>query len=342
VRITFFIFRDDAAEYLSDWDWIETHPLGASESSVLHMARALRRGGHEVLVTNRAENIPRGCDVFVALRAWEQFARGVRPGALNYLWCTDDVDQSVVGGLADARVAAAAYASVDGAIMVSQYQLARWTTYLHLPAAKAFLTRNGIPAAKFNVSLQQRSPALYYSSTPFRGLDVLLDSWPAIRQAVPAATLHVFSSMKIYGDEDAPAYEALYDRARNLPGVYYHGAQGQIPIREIARQCRVFAYPSTFAETSCVAAMEAMASGCAVAATTLGALAETAAGNLLVPMTADWQASWRDAVTRLLTDDALWHRIASSNLALTPQRDWDVIAAAWLARFAHDHRAKAR
>ena len=61
-----------------------------------------------------------------------------------------------------------------------------------------------------------------YTSTPFRGLAVLLEAW---EQAAPRdAELHIWSSLKLYGPgaDDAP-YAALYARAGSLPNVHYHG-----------------------------------------------------------------------------------------------------------------------
>ena len=40
--------------------------------------------------------------------------------------------------------------------------------------------------------------SLSYTSTPFRGLDVLLTVFPQVRAEFPAAELAVYSSMKVY------------------------------------------------------------------------------------------------------------------------------------------------
>jgi glycosyltransferase involved in cell wall biosynthesis len=336
MRISFLIYRENAGAYVADWDWMEHHPLGGTEASVLHMAKAFRAMGHDVLVTHRPMDLARGSDVFISTRGWEIFAKRIRPGRLNYLWCTDDIDQPFVRGLTDPAVAAATYGTVDGVMVLSDYQRRRWEQSLHLPADKVFQTTNGIPAEKFSAGTEDRPRWLYYGSTPFRGLDVLLAHWPAIRSAVPDAELHVFSSMGIYGVDDPPAFRELYARAREAAGAHYHGAQGQVAIREVASQCRVLAYPCTFPETSCIAAMEAMAAGCAVVTTALGALPETAAGNILIAPSAGWQVAWRDAVIETLRDDAQWRRMAQANRARTEARSWLSIAATWLERFTSD------
>ena len=108
---------------------------------------------------------------------------------------------------------------------------------------------------------------------------MLLEAFPAIRKAVPGTRLRVFSSMATY--QVGPAndkHRDLYAQCTAMDGVEYVGAIGQ---RQLAAELAgggVLAYPSTFAETSCIAVLEAMAAGAAVVTTQLGALPETTGG----------------------------------------------------------------
>ncbi|WP_333383424.1 glycosyltransferase [Microcoleus sp. POL10_C6] len=135
-----------------------------------------------------------------------------------------------------------------------------------------------------NISIfSQKSlpPILAYTSTPFRGLDILLKVFPAIRQAFPGTTLKVFSSMKVHqiDDNDNQLFcGQLYRQCQGTEGVEYVGS---IPQPELLRQLRsvaVLAYPNTYLETSSIAVMEAMASGCRIVTSELAALPETTAG----------------------------------------------------------------
>src|SRR6476646_9670673 len=89
------VIADDTRAY--DGTFLETHPLGGTESSVIRFARAMARRGHEVTAyTNCAAPIahqgvqwrplngacPRTCDVYVACQHPRLFDFVPRPGRL--------------------------------------------------------------------------------------------------------------------------------------------------------------------------------------------------------------------------------------------------------------------
>src|SRR5439155_2797979 len=95
------------------------------------------------------------------------------------------------------------------------------------------------------------------TSAPFRGLDVLLDIFPAIRQAHPEAVLRVYASMGIYQlGEAADPFAPLYQRCRTTPGIEYIGAQPQAALARMLEPAAIFAYPSTLADTSSIAVLD--------------------------------------------------------------------------------------
>jgi glycosyltransferase involved in cell wall biosynthesis len=121
------------------------------------------------------------------------------------------------------------------------------------------------------------NPTLVYTSTPFRGLDLLLDAFPLMRSEFPGLRLRLFSSMEVYGLSDE-RFLPLFEKARSIPGVECLGSVDQRRLALELADADMLAYPSTFPETACIAVMEAMASGCLVATTDLGALPETLGG----------------------------------------------------------------
>lgn len=84
--------------------------------------------------------------------------------------------------------------------------------------------------------------------------------------------------MTIYDPSTPDPYSSLYELAQALPGVTYVGALPQARLAEAMREVDVWSYPCTFPETSCIAAIEAMAAGTLLVTTTEGALPETTAG----------------------------------------------------------------
>jgi glycosyltransferase involved in cell wall biosynthesis len=94
-----------------------------------------------------------------------------------------------------------------------------------VPEEYWFFAHNGVDVSLYKKPEKRNPYKLIYSSTPFRGLDVLLEVFPKIKEFVPEAELHVFSSMKVYGDDtdETKEWEALYEKAQNTDGVVYHG-----------------------------------------------------------------------------------------------------------------------
>lgn len=118
---------------------------------------------------------------------------------------------------------------------------------------------------------------LIYTSTPWRGLDVLVKAFQLLNR--DDVELDIYSSTVIYGkgfaNQMGNAFDALFEEAANTPGINVKGYADNTSIREALTQTHIFAYPSVFEETSCIAAIEAMCAGCQAVVTNLGALFET-------------------------------------------------------------------
>ncbi|THD42241.1 MAG: glycosyltransferase [Bradyrhizobium sp.] len=188
------------------------------------------------------------------------------------VWMHHDVNQSWVQWCGDAKLVD----QVARFVFVSDWQRQRYLQTFALPAERCAVLRNATEVAPEPRSWRP-APVLRcaYTSTPFRGLSVLLDAW---RRVNPSnAELHVWSSMALYREDDAP-YRDLYARAQSTPGVTYHGVVPNPELRQTLREMHFLTYPSIFPETSCLSVMEAMAAGCRIIVPALGALPETTAG----------------------------------------------------------------
>jgi glycosyltransferase involved in cell wall biosynthesis len=340
MKIEFLIISPHKEKVL-DTSYSENHPLGGSETAALRMVDYFRSLGHEVkIITNGEEVRNDTCDIFIALRAWGTLIHGFRPGKINYLWCQDDANQPFVSELKKPENARHLWHHCDAVMMISHYQIREWQKHLHLPLDKVFMTQNGVDLKKFSIDrdqLRNRPRRAYYSSTPFRGLNLLLELWPLVQEFVPDIELDILSSMGTYHlpDKDQPFLD-LFEKAKSMKGVRYQPGVGQRELREISKECRVLAYPCTFPETGCIAAMEALASGAVVVGTTLGALPETAWRNPLFSTENDWIELWVSEVARLMVDDDYYIDYAIQNLELARWMDWGVIGERWIRRFVYD------
>lgn len=210
-------------------------------------------------------------------------ARPQRPLKPHVFWAHQAHDQPSVQNLADPLV----QQGIDAFVFVSEWQRAQYIKYLGVSNERSYVIRNAIEPIT-----PHRKPAgvlkLVYTSTPFRGLDVLLDAFARLPASL-AVELHIYSGMGLYGrPEEDKRFAELYIKAQALPGVYYHGVVSNAEVRQALKESHIFAYPCTWEETSCIALIEAMSAGCTAVIPDLAALPETASGYAqLYPYTDD-------------------------------------------------------
>jgi glycosyltransferase involved in cell wall biosynthesis len=266
-------------------------PLGGSESSIVYAARELARCGNDVLVYSNcsmpgnyegveyrhyhqffSDYTATPWDVFISFRSFDPFLLG-RIAPKTIFWCGDASDQPALEHFEHRSL----QENIDLVFCVSDWHRRTFIETFRLPPGKVIATRNGFCPDLIPEPAQRERTNCAYSSTPFRGLDVLLQIFPRMRARVPSLSLDVFSSMKIYGwtgEADEQEFGALYSAA-SQQGVRWHGSVPQPVLLDHLSRTGLFLYPNTFEETSCMAAIEAQASGCVVVTSARAALTET-------------------------------------------------------------------
>jgi glycosyltransferase involved in cell wall biosynthesis len=342
-------------------------PLGGMQSAACHLAAALADLGHEVALATHTTRpgtrrgvaclslgTPGGWtelrdstwDAIISLSALAGPIRAlVAPGTPAILWTGHAEDQPAVACLGDP----AERDAWDGVALVSEWQRLRYAETFGLPAARTAVLGNAIAPA-FEGLFQDADDlqaakragtiadggrmALAYTSTPFRGLELLTGMFPLIARP---ARLRVFSDMAPYRTGPADSqFAALYERCRATPGIDHVGTLPQPDLARALRSIPILAYPCTFPETACIAVLEAMAAGCAIVTSDLGALAETTAGHaLLVAPGEDWSSfaprylGALDLVMASVTSkagiDRLWEQVRFVNRTAT----WAIRAHQW-------------
>ena len=120
---------------------------------------------------------------------------------------------------------------------------------------------------------------LIYTSTPQRGLALLVPVFVELAKRYPNIRLDVFSSFSIYGwtEADKP-YQELFNTCNEHPQIHYHGSQPNEVVREYLQKAHIFAYPSIWQECNSRALIEAMSAGCLCLHPNLAGLGDTSGG----------------------------------------------------------------
>ena len=159
-------------------------------------------------------------------------------------------------------------------IFVSHWQQQQFNTLLNIPYSNGVVIKNAIDPISEHQKNKTDTLQLMYCSTPQRGLDVLLTALDMLERT--DFHLHVFSSFKIYGwDQNDEPFEPLFDKCKSDDRITYYGSVPYDELRQHWTNMHILAYPSTWQETSCRVAMEAMSAHCAVVTSNWGALPET-------------------------------------------------------------------
>jgi len=201
----------------------------------------------------------------------------IDPNKLNILWQKNSYDQP---NLQEFFTNKERHKEYDWYVFNSHWNYEKFRYFFNIPTERSIVIKNGIDQFPIRKIYKKGNPIkLVHHCTPWRGLNVLLRTMQEIKN--PNITLDVYSSSKIYGSEFSEAHDKeflpLYEQAKELPNVNYIGYKPNEYIREMMPNYDMFVYPSIFEETSCVSALEALASGVHVITNNFGALYETCA-----------------------------------------------------------------
>ena len=175
------------------------------------------------------------------------------------------------------------YKKYDKLVFVSQWQFQQYHDYLGVPYSYSHILKNAIEPIVEHKKPNDGKIRIIYHTTPHRGLTLLYPIFDALSKQHDNIELDVYSSFKIYGWEqrDEP-YKALFDQLKQHPKIRYHGSVSNKEVRKALQSAHIFAYPSIWQETSCIALIEAMSAGCLCVHPNYAALSETAANETIM------------------------------------------------------------
>lgn len=162
-------------------------------------------------------------------------------------------------------------------VFVSDWQFQTYNQGLGVPYSESIILKNAIDPIDVKDDDKPKDRInLIYTSTPNRGLELLIPTFIHLSNMFDNIYLDVFSSFDIYGwpQRNVP-YQHLFETCKNHPKITYHGFQPNDVVREALKKSHIFAYPCIHKETSCLAAIEAMSAKNVIVCPNYGALTET-------------------------------------------------------------------
>jgi glycosyltransferase involved in cell wall biosynthesis len=209
-----------------------------------------------------------------------------------------------------------------------------------LDPAKVLASRNGITHGFFEGEPVEREKRLLYTSSPDRGLDVVLECWPEIKRRVPDATfVHCYSrwwDLVANVNPVSAAHRARVEEMSRADGVEKIPSQGQKDLALLMRSSLVWCHPSMwtlggvkFDETNCISAQEAQAAGCYAVSANWGALAEVNKAGVRIdgdPMSEGFRKRFIDEIVRGLTDPDVQHKAQVEGPKAIKDRGWEPVA----------------
>ena len=234
----------------------------------------LPKGGSEIIKDQLVSLLPEGSLDGINLITSICHPDLIQKDKINIVWQQLSYDQPNVQYMKDRKFVD----SVDFFVYNSHWCFDQFRRYFKIPEYKSFVIKNSTHTFDKMEKNNERLK-LIYTSTPWRGLGVLIRAIEKSNKIRDDFTLDVYSSTKIYGTEfnklEEDKFKPLFDMCKNTKNVNYVGYGTNEEVRKALETTDILAYPCIFEETSCIAAIEAMMAGCHVVTTNYGALPET-------------------------------------------------------------------
>jgi phosphatidylinositol alpha-mannosyltransferase len=185
------------------------------------------------------------------------------------------------------------------------------------PGVEAEIIPNGVDVASMRVDVPRIENRVVFlgRDEPRKGLDVLLDAWPAVRSAHPDAQLVVMNAQ------------------REIAGIEWLGVVDEETKRRRLSSSAVYVAPHRGGESFGIVLLEAMAAGSAVVASDLDAFRSVAGGAARFFPVGDSRAL-AETLIELLGDRVERDRLATLGLELVGRYDWDMVGGAYRRLYA--------
>lgn len=290
-----FILYDGSTEYTVQS--VENQSLGGTQTTVCTLAKHLVTLQQNVTLVNRVKetkvidgvehlfweeflNNPKTCDVCIVLHDPSHLftikSNWKDSNTLFVLYIHNDIS-TYVPRIQESYQLQHFIDMVDAFLFVSHWIQNRYECKFDIPKYKSMLLKN-TTGNIFEKMLkapnyQKTRNSLIYCSSPDRGLHYLLSIFPTIQKKIPDAKLTIRSGMQLYDKNSTEIpYKNEFDVIKNIDQSL---PVNQLTLANLFMSHDILVYPSNTEESSCLVILQAMACGCIIVTSDLGALKET-------------------------------------------------------------------
>jgi glycosyltransferase involved in cell wall biosynthesis len=284
---------------------IDAGGIGGSETAVIHVARLLAQVGIQVRVLG---NPGRYAGIHDGVEYWDwnlvpqDSRRDIlvlwrQPGAATLPWKA----QKIIAWLHDLNYRQALFnpevaEKIDLVCGVSEWHSQYLAQTYPLIKDKMGVLRNGIDLGRYTGKRVTRDKnAIIWSSSPDRGLPILISMLPYFKELSKDIAIHVYygtqnlEAVARMGELGASSFLGSLNEVikKNEKHVIMHGRVGQRELALAQRKATWLIYPTTFTEVSWITGLEGQAAGMNIIASDVAAIPETLhGGGVTIPMSA--------------------------------------------------------
>lgn len=326
--------------------------IGGSETQAILLMREMAKLGYKIKIFNKCKEQhydSGGYDVeYIPYQEFGQYSKTIKYNlfiASRYLDCFDipfasDLNLAMIHDVfliqGNRPQHDVHQDKIDKYLCLSNQHKQFVHQHHNIPLEKIVVTSNGLDFTRFEKEVAKDPYKMIYSSSPDRGLEVLLDLFPQVKAQVPETTLDIYYGFENFQNQEYVS--KLMERINSTEGITYHGRVGQDVVAEAFQRSSIWAYPTWFEETYCITALEAMVGGSIVLSSDYWGLMDTVKdGGILLPMpegkntvfTQEYREKWIQECVKLLTDleyQEYWREQGKTRVA---RFTWEAVAKQW-------------
>ena len=238
--------------------------IGGSETQVILLAREFSQLGYKIKIFNKCKerHYDIGFDVeYIPFQDFPEFSKNVEYDyfvASRYLDCFDVPFKSkrnfamihdVFLIMNNRHSHDVKKDRIEKYFCLSNRHKQFVSQHHNIPLDQIVMTSNGLDFSRFSKKIKRDPYRLIYSSSPDRGLELLLILLDEVKKKVPKINLHVFYGFENFRDQEYIKKMRLEIDKRDY--VTYHGRVGQDQLAEEFMRSTIWSYPTWFEESFC-------------------------------------------------------------------------------------------